>query len=91
MEDKVLEVDLNNLTKDDFLEMAKYIAHLEANIEALKTQNIALVQQRANAEKRFRSMVVNSTVKSTPVQATLKLNDDVSLVNPEQYKIKKQF
>ena len=91
MEDKILEVDLNNLTKDDFLEMARYINHLELQIDALKVQNVALVQQRANAEKRFKSAVINASVKATPVQTSLKLNDDVSLVNPEQYKIKKQF
>jgi len=91
MKDKVLEVDLNNLTQEDFMEMARYINHLELQIDALKNQNIALVQQRANAEKRFKNAVINSSVKATPIQTSLKLNDDVSLVNPEQYKIKKQF
>ena len=36
LEDKVLEVDLNNLTKDDFLEMARYIQHLEEQLDGLK-------------------------------------------------------
>lgn len=86
-----MEIDLDNLTKDDFLEMAKYVAHLEQQVEQLKTQNIALVQQRANAEKRFREQVIQQHIASKPIQTSVKLNDDVSLINPEQYRIKKQF
>jgi len=56
LEDKVLEVDLNNLTKDDFLEMARYIQHLEEQLDGLKATALAVVGQRDILQKKVDGM-----------------------------------
>ena len=92
LEDKVLEVDLNNLTKDDFLEMARYIQHLEEQLDGLKATALAVVGQRDILQKKVDGMAfmmrqmkqgVNETVTNTV------LDIDFDLVNPEQYREKK--
>jgi hypothetical protein len=91
VEDKVLEVDLNNLTKEDFMEMARYIQHLEEQLEGAKTTGIALVGQRNVLQKKVEQMAftirqmqmgVNEVVTNTVIDT------DYDLVNPEQYRIK---
>jgi hypothetical protein len=90
-EDKVLEVDLNNLTREDFMEMARYIQHLEEQLEGAKTTGIALVGQRNVLQKKVEQMAftirqmqmgVNEVVTNTVIDT------DYDLVNPEQYRIK---
>jgi hypothetical protein len=94
LEDKVLEVDLNNLTKDDFMEMARYIQHLEEQLDAVKSTALAVVGQRDILQKKMEQMAfairqmkqgVNETVTNTV------LDVDFDLVNPEQYREKKQI
>jgi hypothetical protein len=94
LEDKVLEVDLNNLTKDDFMEMARYIQHLEEQLDAVKSTALAVVGQRDILQKKMEQMAfairqmkqgVNETVTNTV------LDIDFDLVNPEQYREKKQL
>jgi hypothetical protein len=94
LEDKVLEVDLNNLTKDDFLEMARYIQHLEEQLDAVKSTALAVVGQRDILQKKMEQMSfairqmkqgVNETVTNTVMDI------DFDLVNPEQYREKKQI
>lgn len=94
LEDKVLEVDLNNLTRDDFMEMARYIQHLEEQLEGLKATALAVVGQRDILQKKMEQMAfairqmkqgVNETVTNTV------LDIDFDLVNPEQYREKKQI
>jgi hypothetical protein len=102
MEDKELNVDLNNLTKEDFLEMAKYIHHLEgvvgqlqANVEQLKTYCMTLKAQRVNADNKVASLnnaLLKATVKAEPQITTIDITDSsLNLINPEQYQIKQQF
>jgi two-component sensor histidine kinase len=90
-EDKTLEVDLNNLTREDFMEMARYIQHLEEQLEGAKTTGIALVGQRNILQKKVEQMAftirqmqlgVNEIVTNTVIDT------DFDLVNPEQYRIK---
>jgi hypothetical protein len=90
-EDKTLEVDLNNLTREDFMEMARYIQHLEEQLEGAKTTGIALVGQRNILQKKVEQMAftirqmqlgVNEVVTNTVIDT------DFDLVNPEQYRIK---
>lgn len=95
MEDKELNVDLNNLTKEDFLEMARYIQFLEGKNEEIKAHAIALATQRNQEHQRYLEMKqlydasrVN-TINITPEPAKLEIYSD--LVNPEQYREKKQF
>ena len=94
LEDKVLEVDLNNLTKEDFMEMARYIQHLEEQLDAVKSTALAVVGQRDILQKKMEQMAfairqmkqgVNETVTNTV------LDIDFDLVNPEQYREKKQL
>ena len=102
MEDKELNVDLNNLKKEDFIEMANYIQHLEGLLDVaidkekeLKAYCITLSTQRNQEHQRYLQMKqlyeasrVN-TVDITPIQTTLEIHND--LINPEQYREKKQF
>lgn len=102
MEDKELNVDLNNLTKEDFLEMAKYIHHLEgvvgqlqANVEQLKGYCMTLKAQRVNADNKvvqLNNALLKATVKTEPTITTIDITDSsLNLINPEQYKLKEQF
>jgi hypothetical protein len=88
LEDKVLEVDLNNLTKEDFMEMARYIQHLEEQLEGAKTTGIALVGQRNILQKKVEQLtfMLQRGVRETPVNTVM--DTDYDLVNPEQYRIK---
>jgi hypothetical protein len=91
VEDKVLEVDLNNLTKEDFMEMARYIQHLEEQLEGAKTTGIALVGQRNVLQKKVEQLtfMLQRGVRETPVNVVL--DTEYDLVNPEQYREKKQI
>jgi hypothetical protein len=88
VEDKVLEVDLDNLTKEDFMEMARYIQHLEEQLEGAKTTGIALVGQRNILQKKVEQLtfMLQRGVRETPVNTVI--DTDFDLVNPEQYRIK---
>ena len=90
-EDKVFEVDLNNLTKDDFMQMAHYIQHLEEQLDGCKSTGIALVGQRNVLQKKVEQMafMLQRGVRETPVNTVMDTNYD--LVNPEQYREKKQI
>lgn len=99
---KELEVDLENLKKEDFLEMAKYIQHLEGLIDValekekeLKAYAVTLSTQRNQEHQRYleykalydRTQI--GVVDVTPQQAKLEIYNE--LTNPEQYREKKQF
>jgi hypothetical protein len=90
-EDKVLEVDLNNLTREDFMEMARYIQHLEEQLEGAKTTGIALVGQRNVLQKKVEQLtfMLQRGVRETPVNVVL--DTEYDLINPEQYREKKQI
>jgi hypothetical protein len=90
-EDKVFEVDLNNLTKEDFMEMARYIQHLEEQLEGSKTTGIALVGQRNVLQKKVEQLtfMLQRGVRETPVNVVL--DTEYDLINPEQYREKKQI
>jgi hypothetical protein len=99
---KELQVDLDNLKKEDFLEMAKYIQHLEGLLDAaiekekeIKSIAVTLSTQRNQEHQRYLQYKqlydatrVN-TINIEPQKATLVINSE--LTNPEQYREKKQF
>ena len=99
---KEMVVDLENLKKEDFLEMAKYIQHLEGLLDTatekereLKAYCVTLSTQRNQEHQRYLEVKqlyeasrVN-TVNITPQPAKLEIYSD--LTNPEQYREKKQF
>ena len=85
------ELDLDNLTKDDFLEMAKYVAHVENEnrklIEQLrecKAAVLATVQQRNSLHAKLQNMLLEKAntinVEAVPLQT-------MDLTNPEMYRV----
>ena len=99
---KEMVVDLDNLKKEDFLEMAKYIQHLEELMDKavekereLKAYCVTLSTQRNQEHQRYLEIKQlydasrMNTVNITPQPAKLEIYSD--LVNPEQYREKKQF
>ena len=71
------ELDLDNLTKDDFMEMAKYCHHLESQnrllVEQLREAKAALmatVQQRNSLNARLQTLVMEkaNTVDISAIQ-----------------------
>jgi hypothetical protein len=89
------ELDLENLSKDDFLEMAKYVAHTEQQnrmlVEQLREAKAALmatVQQRNSLHAKLQNMLVEKA-NTIDVQAikTEVINTNIELVNPEQWAV----
>lgn len=75
------ELDLDNLTKEDFLEMAKYVAHVENNnrllIEQLreaKAAVLATVQQRNSLHAKLQNMLSEkiNTIDVSAIQTEIK-------------------
>jgi ribulose 1,5-bisphosphate carboxylase large subunit-like protein len=101
MEQKEMVVDLENLKKEDFLEMAQYIQHLEGLLDKaiekereLKAYAVTLSTQRNQEHQRYlqmKEMYDNkiNVVDITPQRATIEIHSN--LTNPEQYREKKQF
>jgi hypothetical protein len=91
------QVDLNNLTQEDFLEMAKYVGHTEAinrklleDLREAKAALAATVQQRNSLHARLQNMI-NDKLNTIDVSAikTEVINTNIELINPEQYREKK--
>ena len=85
------EVDLDNLTKDDFLEMAKYVAHTEnvnrqllEQLREAKAALMATVQQRNSLHAKLQNAMLEKVntinIETVPLQ-------NVDLTNPEMYAI----
>ena len=86
-----MRIDLDNLTKEDFIEIARYVHSLELQNQDLKASSIALATQRNNLQSRVNSLESQLFTPLTNVPTKAKLTDDLDLVNPEQYREKKQF
>jgi hypothetical protein len=86
MENK--QIDLDNLTKEDFIEMARYVHSMELQVQELKAYCITLATQRNSAEKKINE--INESIYSPLVYNTA-IDTEIELVNPEQYRVKKQF
>lgn len=85
-------IDLENLKQEDFIEIARYCHSLELRLEECKANAIAIVTQRNNAYKEVESLKAQLHIAQLPKEPTkVRLNEDFTLVNPEQYKIKNQF
>ena len=90
------EIDIKNLTQEDFLEMARYVQYLEEqilekdkSIEELKTYAITLATQRNNAEKRYKHLQLDSIAQSQPIVTTINVEGTTIYENPsEQYRLK---
>lgn len=88
------ELDLDNLTKEDFLEMAKYCHHLEgtngqllAQLQEAKAMLTATVQQRNSLNARLQAMILEraNTIDIKPITSNIVTN--VELTNPEIYRV----
>lgn len=87
LNEKQEEVDLDNLTKEDFLQMAHYIQHLEEQLEGAKSAGIAIMTQRNNLQKKYNMLLAekHAGIVEKPVNRVLDI--DFDLVNPEQYAV----
>jgi hypothetical protein len=96
---KELQVDLENLKKEDFLAMAEYIQHLEGLLDAatekereLKSIAVTLSTQRNQEHQRYlqTKQLLDSRINTVDITPA-KLEIYNELTNPEQYREKKQF
>ena len=86
-----MQIDLDNLTKEDFIEMAKYVHSMELRVQQMKAEMLALATQRDNAQFKLNQLSSQVITPITNIPKKAKLTDELDLVNPEQYRIKKQF
>jgi hypothetical protein len=86
-----MAIDLDNLTKEDFIEMAKYVHSMELRVQQMKAEMLALVTQRDNAQFKLNQLSSQVITPITNIPKKAKLTDELDLVNPEQYREKKQF
>ena len=84
-----MAIDLDNLTKDDFIEMAKYVHSMELRVQQMKAEMLALVTQRDNAQFKLNQLSSQVITPITNIPTKAKLTDDLDLINPEQYREKK--
>jgi len=88
------QLDLDNLSKDDFMEMAKYCHHLESNnrilleqLKEAKAMLTATVQQRNSLNIRLQNMINEkvNTLDISSIKTEIVTNQD--LTNPEMYRV----
>ena len=89
------KVDLDNLTKDDFMAMATYVAHTEAinrklleDLREAKASLAATVQQRNSLNARLQNIISEkiNTIDVSSIKTEIGTN--IELINPEQYREK---
>jgi hypothetical protein len=88
------EFDINNLTQDDFMEMAAYVAMSEKkNVELLnelrevKAYLSATLQQRNSAEQKYQNLLADKALKTVPITEAIVMNTSLDLINPEQWAV----
>jgi flagellar biosynthesis/type III secretory pathway chaperone len=91
------QVDLNNLTKEDFMAMAEYVAHTEAinnklleELREAKSSLLATLQQRNSLNARLQNIMSDrvNTIDVSTIKTEI-INTQLDLINPEQYREKK--
>jgi len=89
------KLDLENLTQDDFLEMAKYVAHVEnenrmllEKLKECKSAVLATVQQRNSLNAKLQNMILDkaNTIDIQSIQS-VPMNTSLDLINPEQWAV----
>ena len=90
------ELDLDNLTKDDFMQMAEYVAHVERErvtmfeeLKKTKAYLTATIQQRNSAEMKYQALLAQQTQTVVPLSEVTVMNTELDLVNPEQWAVPK--
>jgi hypothetical protein len=64
---------------------------MEKTLERAKAEMLTLVTQRNNLQSKVNQLNSQLFTPVTNVTQKAKLTDDLDLVNPEQYREKKQF
>jgi flagellar biosynthesis/type III secretory pathway chaperone len=91
------QLDLNNLTKEDFMAMAEYVAHTEAinnklleDLREAKSSLLATLQQRNSLNARLQNIMLDrvNTIDVSAIKTEI-INTQLDLINPEQYREKK--
>ena len=91
------QLDLDNLTKEDFMAMAEYVAHTEAinnklleELREAKSSLLATLQQRNSLNARLQNIMHDrvNTIDFSAIQS-VPINTNLELINPEQYREKK--
>ena len=91
------QLDLDNLTKEDFMGMAEYVAYTEAinnklleELREAKSALMATVQQRNSLNARLQNLMSDriNTIDVTAIKTQV-INTQLDLINPEQYREKK--
>ncbi len=91
------QVDLNNLTKEDFMAMAEYVAHTEAinnklleELREAKSSLMATVQQRNSLNAKLQNIMLDrvNTIDVSAIKTEI-VNTNLELINPEQSREKK--
>lgn len=91
------EIDLDNLSKEDFMGMAEYVAHTEAinrrlldELRECKANLMATLQQRNSYHKKLQTLLEDkmNTINIKEVISS-PINTEIELINPEQYREKK--
>ena len=91
------QVDLDNLTKEDFMGMAEYVAHTEAinrklldELREAKASLMATVHQRNSLNKKLQTLMLDK-INTVDIKAvtSVPINTNLELINPEQYRQKK--
>jgi hypothetical protein len=90
------ELDLDNLTKEDFMEMAEYVAYVERErvtmfeeLKKTKAYLSATLQQRNSAEMKYKALLEQRTQQVIDVTEVTVMNTELDLVNPEQWAVPK--
>lgn len=88
------QFDINNLTQDDFMEMAAYVAMSEKkNVELLeelkktKAYLSATIQQRNSAEAKYQALYAQKVATTIPITEATVINTSLDLINPEQWAV----
>jgi hypothetical protein len=91
------QLDLENLTKENFMQMAEYVAHVEAingklleELRQAKSYLSATLQQRNSAEAKLRNVLEMrmNTIPVTTETIKTEIISAIDLMNPEQYREK---
>ena len=91
------QLDLDNLTKADFMAMAEYVAHTEAinnklleELREAKSSLMATLQQRNSLNKKLQTILLDK-MNTVDIKAvtSVPINTNIELINPEQYREKK--
>jgi hypothetical protein len=75
------ELDLDNLTKEDFMQMATYVAHVERErvtmfeeLKKTKAYLTATIQQRNSAEIKYQNLLEQTNQPTIPITDAVVIN-----------------